>query len=473
MSYAGIDWASREHALCVVDEGGKVLVSSFYKHSRAGIQKLIAQMEALAVCRVGIERPDGLLVDCLVEAGLTVMPVNAGALKATRGRFMASGGKTDSIDAFCLAELARTDSHRYSPLRPPSDATRKLRALTRYREDLVEMKLGLANQLRANLDGFWPAAGWLFNSIESKTALEFLRRYPAPADARELGEKTMLEFLGERAFRRRDARSSEEFLDRLLAAPPGNIGPEEEEARRLAVLGQVELIQGIVLQMDGLKSQISAALHAHPDSKIFLPLFADPKTVLTPAVLIAEIGDDRQRYRSADALAAAAGMVPVVQGSGERHAVVFRWACNRRLRGAVSDLAAVTRRTNLWARGIYDAARERGHREYHALRVLGRAWLRVLWRCWMDEVPYDPSKHRGAVRAQAGKEPWLSPTQVCKRLGCSRRTLYRMVVAGELEARRLPNSSYQRIPLREVVALEERRAAAGEQAGPWVSRAMA
>ena len=106
--------------------------------------------------RVAIERPDGLLVDRLLEAGFKVLAIHPNKVKATRPRYEAAGGKSDGFDAFVLAELARTDSHRFRALRPDSDETKALRALTRTREDLVGARVGLANQLRAQLEAFWP-----------------------------------------------------------------------------------------------------------------------------------------------------------------------------------------------------------------------------------------------------------------------------------------------------------------------------
>src|SRR5918994_7710623 len=142
-TFAGIDWASEEHALCVVDEEGAAVAGEIFEHDEGGVRELIARMRALGVARVAIERPDGLLVDRLLAAGFTVLPVHPNKLKATRSRYKAAGGKSDRFDAFCLAELARTDAHRLRALRPDSDETRALRALTRTREDLVAARVRL------------------------------------------------------------------------------------------------------------------------------------------------------------------------------------------------------------------------------------------------------------------------------------------------------------------------------------------
>jgi transposase len=395
---AGIDWASEEHALCVVDAAGTKLAGELFAHDEAGLRQLIARMRTMGVARVAIERPDGLLVDRLLDAGFTVLPVHPNKLKATRPRFEASGGKSDGFDAFVLAELARTDSHRLRELRPDSDETKALRALTRTREDLVGARVRLANELRAQLEGFWPGAARIFGDIDSPIALAFLERYPAPADARGLGEKRLAGFLARNGYCGR--RSPVELLERLRSAPEGRAGALEAEARRGAVLGLVATLRPIVAQIRELTSQIAGAVRAHPDGQVFLPLFKDPKSVVTAARLVAEIGDDRSRYPTRESLAADAGMAPVARESGKRKVAAFRWACDKRLRDAVACLANSTRHTHPWARSVYLDARARGLEHAHAIRVLGRAWLRVLWRCWQDEVPYDPAKHGNLRRLQ-------------------------------------------------------------------------
>jgi len=396
--FAGIDWAAEEHALCVVDERGGTRAGELFTHDEAGVRELVGRLRALDVVKVAIERPDGVLVDRLLEAGLTVLPVHPNKLKATRSRYEVAGGKSDRFDAFCLAELARTDAHRLRVLRPDSDATRALRALTRTREDLVAARVRLANELRAQLEAFWPGAAAIFADVDSKIALAFLERYPSPADARGLGVKRLEGFLARHGYSGR--RSAAELLDRLRSAPEGRAGALEAEARRAAVLGLVAALRPLVAQIRELTSQIAHAIRAHPDGPIFLPLFRDPKSVVTAARLVAEIGDDRARYPSSEALAADAGMSAVARESGKRKVAGFRWACDKRLRDAVSCLADSTRKHHPWARGFYLAARARGLDHPHAIRVLGRAWLRVLWRCWHDGVPYDPSKHGNLRRLQ-------------------------------------------------------------------------
>jgi hypothetical protein len=144
-------------------------------------------------------------------------------------------------------------------------------------------------------------------------------------------------------------------------------------------------------------------VRAHPDGEIFLSLFLGEKTTLTPASLVAEIGDQRGRYPTNEALAADAGMSPVAVESGKRKVAGFRRACDKRLRKAVASLAESTRHHNPWAKDIYRRARQRGCDHAHAIRILGRAWVRVIWRMWQDGVPYDPERHGGFKRLRSAE----------------------------------------------------------------------
>jgi Transposase len=132
--FAGVDWASEEHAVCVVLERGRILEGRRYRDNEEGMRALCARLVRLRVALVALERPDGLLIDRLLDAGLAVVAVHPNQVKASRPRYSIAGGKSDGFDSFVLAELARTDSHRFRVLVPDSDQTKALREMTRARE---------------------------------------------------------------------------------------------------------------------------------------------------------------------------------------------------------------------------------------------------------------------------------------------------------------------------------------------------
>ena len=264
-------------------------------------------------------------------------------------------------------------------LEPDSDQTKALRALTRAREDLVQTRVALTNQLRAELDRFWPGAVKIFRPIDSPIALAFLEKYPSPVEARTLGEQRLAAFLGRQHYS--GGKTPAELLRKLRSAPEGRAGELEIRTRRQLVLALVALLGPLVTQIKQLERQIAQALEEHPDGELFRPLFRDRKSVITAAELVAEIGDCRARYPTGDALAGDAGKAAVAIESGKRKVAHYRWACNKRLRDAFCTLADSTRHWHPCAAGHYARAIARGHDHPRAIRGLGRAWCRVLWRC--------------------------------------------------------------------------------------------
>ncbi len=414
--YAGIDWASDKHDVLVADEAGEELLAATFVHEEKALQALCRTLVGMKVVLVAIERPDGLLVERLLDAGLRVLALHPNQVAAARDRFRVSGGKSDRFDSFVLCELARTDHHRFRVLEPDSDATKAIRALTRGREDLVGARTALVNQLRAELERFWPGPLRLFSSLYSQISLAFLERYPSPVDADGLGTGRLQAFLKRERYCGR--QKPEALLAKLRGAPQGRVGEIELATRRTLVLTLVATIRTLNAQIKELERQIATAIRQHPDGHIFLSLFKQRASVITAAELLAEIGDCRARYSHRDALAADAGQAAVAKESGKRKTATFRWGCNKRLRRAFVHLADTTRHQNPWAHSLYAQAIQRGHDHPRAIRTLGRAWCRVVWRCWQDGTAYDPARHRALQRhitvtipTESGPVPDLIATQ--------------------------------------------------------------
>ena len=393
---AGVDWASDKHDVLVADEAGEKLFAATFAHEEKGLRALCRTLVRLGVVLVAIERPEGLLVERLLDAGLRVLALHPNKVAAARDRFRVSGGKSDRFDAFVLCELARTDHHRFRVLEPDCDATKAIRASTRARADLVAARTAVVNQLRSELERFWPGPLGLFSHMDSEILLAFLERYPSAADARGLGVARMQAFLERERYSGRQHPSA--LIAKLRSAPQGRVGELELATRRQLVLAFVATVRTLNAQIKGLERQISSAIRAHPEGHIFLSLFKQPTSVITAAELLAEIGDCRARYPTRDTLAGDAGQAAVAKESGKRKTACFRWGCNKHLRVAFCRLADSSRHWHPWAQDLYTQARQRGHEHPRAIRTLGRAWCRVVWQCWQDHTPYDPARHRALQR---------------------------------------------------------------------------
>lgn len=385
----GIDWARDDHAVAIIDTDACVVYRGVIEHSARGLKNLIAVLTQHGVEEVGIERPDGPVVEALLEAGLTVVVVNPNQVKNLRSRYGSAGNKDDRFDAFVLADTLRTDRARLHPLTPDSAATTALRALCRARKDLVIHRVRVANQLRAHLNRVYPAPVGLFEALDSPISLTFLSRFDCQDRADWLTPKRLGAWLTSVGYK---GRTDPAVLHaRLNARPRGFTGPHGAAYVGITT-ALVATLTNLVAQIAELSAQIGQQLAAHADAPIFTSL---PRSgTVRAARLLAEIGDCRGRFPTSDALACLAGVAPSTRQSGKMRSVGFRWACDKQLRDAVCDFANDSRHANPWAANLYNRARARGHDHPHATRILARAWLHVIWHCWQTNTPYEPSRHR-------------------------------------------------------------------------------
>ena len=291
--YAGIDWASRTHAVGVVDDHGGIRARFEVPNTGKGFGGLIRRLTKLQVAGVAIERPDGPLVEAMLDAGLRVVVITPRQVKALRSRYRATGAKSDTADALLLADVLRTDGHRLQPLIPDSDATIVLRALGRTRKDLQKARVALCNQLTAQLERCFPGAVGLFADLHSATAIVFLRRYPTSQAAATLTQATLTAFLRRIHYSGRTPVAV--LLARLKTAPLAAISPDQATGRAVCVQALLDAIQACHSRERELEAEIIERLEVHADQQIFTSL---PKAGhgVRAAALLSEIGDVRTRF---------------------------------------------------------------------------------------------------------------------------------------------------------------------------------
>jgi transposase len=386
---AGIDWAHDDHAVSVVGAHGRETSRCTVEHSAAGLRELVSVLARAGAREIAIERPDGPVIDTLLGAGITVVVISPNQVKNLRGRYGSAGNKDDRFDAFVLADTLRTDRARLAPLTPDSPATVSLRRACRARKDLVGHRVAVANQLRAHLHNVLPGAAGLFSRIDSPVSLAFLARFGTQDHADWLTPARLGKWLASIGYSGGTAPAV--LHARLTAAPRGITGPDAA-----AQAGITRALHAVLItltdQIRALSAQIGDQLATHADSHVFTSL---PRSgTVRAARLLAEIGDCRARFPTPEALACLAGAAPSTRQSGKTRSVSFRWACDKQLRDAVTDFAGDSRRASPWAADLYNKARSRGHDHPHAVRILARAWLFVIWHCWQDGAAYDPARHR-------------------------------------------------------------------------------
>jgi transposase len=389
---AGLDWAHDDHAVAVVDARGRELLRHTVEHTAAGLRELIEVLARLGVGEVAIERPDGPVVEHLLAAGLTVVVISPNQLKNLRGRYGSAGNKDDRFDAYVLADTLRTDRARLAPLTPDRPETSTLRRACRARKDLIGHRVAAANQLRAHLRTVFPAAVGLFAEIDSTISLAFLREFDTADRAGRLTVTGLADWLADVGY---CGRTDPAVLHTRLQTAAHGLSGADAEVNAHITRALIELLGALNEQIKAITSQIETQLRAHIDQHVFTSL---PRAGRVRAArLLAEIGDCRARFPTPESLACLAGVAPSTRQSGKTRSVGFRWACDKQLRDAVTDFAGDSRHANPWAADLYQRARDRGHDHPHAVRILARAWLFVIWHCWRDQLAYDPAQH-GALQ---------------------------------------------------------------------------
>lgn len=385
---AGIDWAKDTHAICVIDTAGTVLQRYTLAHTANGIAQLVHRLIRAGVSGIGIERGDGPVIDALLAAELTVYVISPNTVKNLRSRHGAAGNKDDRFDAYVLADAVRTDAHRYTPLERSSPATMALRSTVRARGELVKHRVAATNQLTAHLENVAPAVLGLFSDLASPISLSFIESFPTQSAIDSLTPARLRTWLKRHRYSGRT--SVDTLLERVHDAARGLT--DQQETYAAITLAQVGLLRALNVQIRVLDTSLKDQLAQHLDTLVFASL---PRVAtIRAATLLAEIGDARGRFPDPQSLACLAGVVPSTRSSGKATVITFRWAANKHLRAAITDFADGSRHANPWAADTYDRARARGHDHQHAIRILSRAWVPIIWRCWNEHVPYNPAQHR-------------------------------------------------------------------------------
>ena len=365
---AGIDWASVDHAVCILDPQGQVLDRFFVAHDAAGLKILVRRLLKAGVDEVGIERGDGPVVEALLRAELAVVVIAPGQVKNLRSRYGSAGNKDDRFDAYVLADVVRTDRARLRPLERDSAATTAMRTTVRARRDLVEHRVAAANQLRAHLQLVFPGAVSLFADIDAPITLSFLERFTTQTQADWLSIKRLATWLRSVSY---PGRTDPAVLHaRLLAAPRGTTGAEAETHAE-TTHAYIAVLRVLNTRIAALEANLTTQLTDHPDTHIYASL---PRTkTLRVARLIGEIGDARGKFPTPDSLAALAGVAPSTRQSGKVKAVTFRWGCNKQLRDAICDFAG----------------------DFPPRQPLGRRALQPRYRPWTRPPPRGPHPRTG------------------------------------------------------------------------------
>ncbi len=388
MIYVGIDLAEvAPHQVCIMDDH-KLADEFRVPNSGAGLASLLRKLAKITPDKskvlIAAERPDGPFVSGLLDARYTVYPINPKSLERYRERFSVGGTKTDLVDARCLAGLLRTDRDAHRALTPDSPLTQELRTTTRDLAGLEKTQTMLVLQLRAALVASFPAALDCFDRLTAPTTLGFLKAFPTLKDARTASDEAIAATLKAHGYPRPADKLPE--IRAALAKEQFPISPAVVHAKSLLIITLVETLLTLHQQIAAYDARLKELFKYHPDRDVFRSLpGAGPRLAVR---MVAELGDDRQRFDSAGDIAAYAGAAPVTRQSGRSTVVHFRRACCKPFREVLHQFAFCSMRWCPWARAYYDAKRAEGKKHNESLRCLACIWLRIIFAMWRNHQPY-------------------------------------------------------------------------------------
>jgi transposase len=398
--FGGLDWASDHHDLVIVDRAGQLVESFTFAHSGPGWEELRRKLAPYPGLAIAVETNQGAAVQQLIEAGLEVYPVNPKSAQRYRERKAPSGVKDDQLDAWSLADALRLDGHGWRVLVPEDPLIEQLRLLCRDEIALIEQRTALVNQLMQALREYYPAALEAFDNWTKDYTWRFLERFPTPDKLQSAGKRQWEKFLHTHKLWRPD--TAPKRLEIFARANAFGGSPAQTAAKSLLALSCARVLLTLECQLLTYRAAIEALFAEHPDSGLFGSLpGAGPK--LAPR-LLAEIGDQRERFSGPQSLQCHAGTAPITIQSGQIRRHRLRHACDLTLRSTVHQWADHSRKTCPWAQTYYRAHRAKGQSHACALRCLGQRWLKILWKMWQTHSPYNEALH---TRNQTRHGSWV------------------------------------------------------------------
>lgn len=388
--FVGDDWAEAHHDVHLMSDNGDKLAARRLPEGLDGIAALHALVanyaEDPAEVVVGIETDRGMWVQALIAAGYTVYAINPLSVSRYRDRHNVAGAKSDPGDAKVLADLVRTDRHNHRPVAGDSDEVAGVKVLARAHQNLIWDRTRHTNRLRNDLREYFPAALVAFDDLAHPDAVGVLAKAPTPERAKALSVAQIRSAL-KRGGRQRNLDTRAAEIQRALRSPQLTAPTALSAAFGATTTALVQVIAGLNDAITELETELGSSFDQHPDADIYhsLPGLGD----VLGARVLAEFGDDPERYKSAKARRNYAGTSPLTIASGRKRAVLARHVRNQRLYDAIDQWAFCSLQASPGCRAFYDQRRAAGDLHHQALRALGNRLVGYLHGCLRTRQPYD------------------------------------------------------------------------------------
>jgi len=408
MDYAawiGLDWGSQKHAICLKPADSEAVEHYTLEQKpetlHSWFMNLIARFGGRMMA-VGIEQTRGAVIHFLLGlASVHIFTIHPKSLKNYRDAIHPSGAKDDPTDAELLLQFLTLHQHRLNPWIPDKPEVRLLLRLVEFRRKMVGKRVRLTNELTQLLREYFPAALDCAGDLDKVMACDFLSKWPTLEKLQQSQPETIRKFYQEHGSRSRSV--IEGRLKQIHSALPLTTDEpviEPSVALVQCIAPQLCSVIDAIAQFD---RRIKEVFERHPDAQIFSS-FPGAGAALAPR-LLAAMGSDRSRFGSSLEVAAYSGIAPVTERSGKSKWVHRRFACAHFVKQSFHEFAAQSILFCDWARCYYDQKKKEGKLHNSAIRALAYRWIRIIYRCWKDRVPYDEGKYLKALEQR--KPDWL------------------------------------------------------------------
>jgi transposase len=394
----GIDWADKKHDICEVAVG-----SNKPQYSVISSRPESLQDWAMAVKKryhskpvaVACELKKGPLIYALSKFDhLVIFPINPVTVAKYRKAFSHSGAKNDPGDAYIQAEILALHMDKLTAIQPESGEVRALAQLVEYRRKLVQDRVDLTNRITTTLKNYYPQPLDWFNEKDTVIFCDFVAKWPTLGEAKRARQQTLLKFFNQHNSRYPSV--NERRIDEIkhataLTDDAGVIMPNKSLIQ--ALIPQLRVLIEAIERID---QEIKRLYKALDDRKIF-DSFPGAGPQLAPRLLVA-FGANRDRYNSAAELQQYAGIAPVVEQSGQKKWTHWRYSCPKFLRQTFVEWAGLSIRYSFWAKAYYEQQISKGKPHNAAIRALAFKWIRIAFRCWKSNTPYDETTYLNALK---------------------------------------------------------------------------
>jgi transposase len=400
-AFVGIDWAERKHVFALQNSGSNKTELGEIEHTPEAVDAWAMELSRRFGERpvaVALEQVRGALVFMLAKyEHLVLFPVHPNTLANYRKSFRPSGAKGDPHDAGLLLDLLVRHRERLRCLQPDTPETRTLQFLVQERRKLVEEKLRFSQRLSAHLKLYFPQVLSWFGEISSQIAGRFLERWPTLEQVQKAKPATLQRFFVEH--NSRQAEKITQRIEEIRRAVPATQDTAVITASSCAAVALVRILQQVREAIASYDAQIETLAQQHPDFALFDSL-PGAGAALVPR-LIAALGTDRTRYRTAHELQCYSGIAPVIESSGKQRWIHYRRACPKFLRQTFHEWALHSMASSRWAKSYYEQQRAKGQSHHATVRALAFKWIRILFRCWRDRQLYNEALYEQARQQRA------------------------------------------------------------------------